>query len=951
MAPASRWLVFGIAALVASCTPSSATAQISAATASRTPALADSFPIDPAIIRGTLPNGLRYFIRQNGKPEKRAELRLIIRAGSILEDDDQRGLAHYVEHMAFNGTWRFPKQDIVAFLERSGMRFGADLNAYTSFDETVYQLQIPTDTLALLNTALDVLQDWASAVTFDSTEFERERGVVVEEWRLGRGARQRIADRQFAEQFRGSRYAERQPVGTKESLDRATLAAARRFYHEWYRPDLMAVVAVGDFDTKAMEQAIRARFGSLRNPATPRPRPTFDAPDYSDGTRAVIAADPEFPQSIAQVNWLLPPSPRGTVGTWRTNVVSRIYNALIGQRFGELSQRESTPFAFAFAGFGSLIPTRDAFTAAAVVKESRFTDALTATLAELERANRFGFTATEFERQKTSLMRSFERAVAEASKTESRMYAEQLASHFLRQGNVASADQVLQLATALLPGITLDEVNAAARDWMPERNRLVAVAAPARADITLPTDSALRAVFGGVKRQALTAYVDSAANQPLVASPPAPGRVAKTSAIADLGIAEWTLSNGVRVLLKPTDFKNDQVLLSGRRPGGFSVFSNVDHRTATLSELVLGGAGTFSENQLRRMLTGKVARAGVSVSEHGESALGSASPRDLETMFQLFWLQSTAPRLDTALFNANRAMIKAEMQNARNTPEQAFGDTIDLVMANYHPRVRLFQPEQLDSLDVLRAYALYRQRFASFNGFTFYLVGNFTLEGIRPLVERYLGGLPKGGPTEAFVDRGIRPPPGVVTRVVRKGQDPKAQTRITFHGAFDYSWENRLVLDALQQLLDMRLRDAMREERGGTYGVSVSAIGSWIPFQRYAVSLGFGSAPDRVEELVQTAFAVMDSVKRTGPTADELTKIRETFIRVHETGLRENAAWLRWMSDHDEDGRDQHVTVQYPALVQALTAEQLRDAARRYLTMEQYARFTLLPEAPAKPAP
>lgn len=907
-------------------------------------------PVDSAIIGGTLPNGVRYFVRRNERPAKRAELRLAIGAGSILEDDTQRGIAHYVEHMAFNGTRRFPKQQIVAFLERSGMRFGADLNAYTSFDETVYQLQIPTDTAALLNTALDVLQDWASAISFDSTEFERERGVIVEEWRLGRGAGQRIADRHFAEQFRGSRYAERMPIGTKESLDGATVAAARRFYADWYRPDLMTVVAVGDFDAAAVVQAIRARFGALRSPAAPRPRVVYGAPDHAD-TRVVISSDKEFPQSLVQADWVLPPRPRGTVAAWRAGVVSRIYNALIGQRFGELSQRESTPFAFAYAGIGSLVPAADAFTAAAVVKESRFTDALTATLAELERARRFGFTATELERQKVSLMRAFERGVSEASKTESRIYAEQLTAHALRQGPIASAAQVLQLATRLLPGITLDEVNHAADQWMPERNRTIAVGAPQRPDITLPTDSALRAVFARVHDEPLVAYVDSAANQPLVAVPPTPGRITATRTIADLGITEWTLANGIRVLLKPTDFKNDQVLFSGRRPGGYSLLDNADHNVATLSDFVLGGAGDFSENQLRRMLTGKIANAGVAVGENGEAAYGSASPRDLPTMFELFWLQATAPRLDTALFNAGRAMMKAEMQNSRNTPEQAFGDTVDVVLANYNPRFRLFQPEQLDSLDVRRAYALYRQRFASFTGFTFYLVGNFTLDGIRPLVERYLGALPTGGPVETFVDRGIRPPTGVVSRIVHKGTAPKAYSRIIFHGAFEYSWEHRLELDALQQLLDMRLRDALREDKGGTYGVGVSAMGSWIPYARYSLSLSFGSAPERVEELAAAAFAVIDSVKRTGPSADEMAKIRETFLRAHETGLRENAAWLRWMSDHDEDGRDQHATVQYPALVERLTPDQLRDAARRYLDLTQYARFTLLPEETPKAVP
>jgi zinc protease len=313
-------------------------------------------------------------------------------------------------------------------------------------------------------------------------------------------------------------------------------------------------------------------------------------------------------------------------------------------------------------------------------------------------------------------------------------------------------------------------------------------------------------------------------------------------------------------------------------------------------------------------------------------------------MFELFWLHATAPRLDTALFAAGRSMVKAEMQNSRNTPDQAFADTMAVVMANYHPRARLFQPEQLDSLDVQRAFQLYTARLADFTGFTFYLVGNFTLDGIRPLVERYLGALPTGAGATTFADRGLRSPTGVVTRVVRKGTDPRAQTQVIFHGPFEYSWEHRLELDALREVLTMRLRDALREDKAGTYGVSVGASGSFIPYSRYGVSLAFGSAPERVDELTAAAFAVIDSLKRSGPTADEMAKVRETFLRTHETRLRENGAWLGWMSDHDEDGRDQHATLQYPALVQALSAEQVRAAARRYLDLTQYARFTLLPE-------
>jgi len=912
--------------------------------------LGDPLPADPAIVQGTLGNGLRYFVRRNDKPLHRAELRLVVRAGSILEDNDQRGLAHYVEHMAFNGTRRFPKQAIVSFLEKSGMRFGADLNAGTGFDETVYMLQIPTDTAALLNTALDVLQDWASAVTFDSSEFRRERGVVKEEWRTGRGADQRIQDQQLPVQFKGSRYAERLPIGSEGSLDSATHAAVTRFYRDWYRPDLMAVIAVGDFDPAEMERAIKTRFGTLKNPKKERPRTWYDVPDHAD-TRISIASDKELAQSLAQVDWQLPKRPRGTVASWRESLVSGMYRNLIGQRLGEMSQRAATPFAFAYLGTGSMIPTRDGFTAVALVKDGRFVDALVATLGELERVNRFGFTRSEFERQKTSYRRALERAVTEAGKTESRAFAGQFVSHVTRQASLASAAQQQQLATAFLPGITLDEVNGAAKAWMPAGNRTILVEAPARADVVLPADPALLAIFDRVRQSSLVAYVDSAADQPLIAKPPMPGKVTKVAAIADLGITAWTLSNGIRVLLKPTDFKNDQVLFSGRRPGGLSLFDDETYHVANLAEFVLGGAGEFSDNQLRRMLTGKVASAEVGWSDDEESAYGSASPRDLPTMFQLFWLHATSPRLDTARFAASRSTMKAEMQNSRNTPEQAFRDTSEVVMANYHPRYRLFQPEQLDSLDVNKAFALYKARFADFSGFTFYIVGNFSLDSLKPLVEQYLGSLPATGKATTTMDRGIRPPQGIVTRTVRKGTDPKAQTQISFHGPFAYSYENRLEISALRQLLDMRLRNALREDKGGTYGVGVSGYGTSIPYQNYSVSLEFGSSPDRVEELVGAAFAVIDSVKRAGPTAEEMAKIKETFLRTHETGLRENTSWLNWMRDHDEDGRDQHATLQYPSMVQQLTADQVRDAARRYLDMKQYARFTLLPETPAKPVP
>ncbi|MBX9929117.1 MAG: insulinase family protein [Gemmatimonadaceae bacterium] len=906
-------------------------------------------PFDSTVIRGTLPNGLRYFIKKNAKPEKRLELQLAVRTGSLQEDDDQRGMAHYVEHMAFNGTARFPKSAIVDFLEQSGMRFGGDLNAYTSFDETVYNLTIPTDSTHLVTRALDVMRDWAGAVSFDSLEFERERGVVLEEWRSGRGAQQRVAMKHYPYQFYGSRYTERLPIGTQQSLERASRAALMRYYADWYRPDLMAVVAVGDIDPEQLRTMIVERFGSLKNPAAPRPRVAAMIPDH-DSTFVSIAADKEYQGNIITVLWKSPKDSVRTVADYRRSLVAGLYGLLMGNRLSELSQRPNTPFQFAAVVHGALTPTRDVTQAFASVKGNAFAASLEAVLLEMDRVNRFGFTATELDRARANFTRGLERQVAEADKALSAGLAQQYVGSFLSGGSVPSITTVQAIATQLMAGITIDEVNRAARDWTPTRNRVVTVSAPERADVTLPTREDLLAVFDKVKSATLVAFVDSTSNQPLVPTVPVGGKVVGVKSLPETGITEWTLSNGIRVLLKPTDFKNDEVRFSGRRPGGSSLFSDAEALDAGVMPFTLGGLGTFTPTTLSKALTGKVANASVAVSPNSELASGFASPKDLETMFQLLYLRFTAPRFDSLNFNVTKQALKTNLRNTANSPDAVFGDTISRVMSNYNPRVRLFNAAVLDSVNAARAFSLYQSRVKDASGFTFYFVGNFTLDGIRPLIERWIGALPTTPKAvSTWKDRGIRPPPGIVVRTVRKGTEPKAETTLRFHGDFAYSWENRFVLTALRELLDIRLREALREEKGGTYGVSVSQLGSWVPYKRYQVSISFGSAPERVEELTTRMWGVIDSIAAQGASDTDVAKIKEIFIRNHETALKQNASWLNWMNDHDEDGRDQRTTLRYPALVNTLTSAMLRDAANRYLTHQQYARFTLLPEsAPAK---
>ena len=922
-----------------------------ASAAAQAPDLPAPLPRDSSVVRGRLPNGIRFFIRRNVKPEKRAELRLVVNAGSILEDDAQVGLAHFVEHMAFNGTKRFPKADIVNFLERAGMRFGADLNAYTSFDETVYMLQVPTDTARIVSTALDVLEDWAHGLSFDPVELQKERGVVVEEWRSGRDAETRVQNRQFPVLFRGSRYAVRLPIGNKENLETFADSLAVKFYRDWYRPDLMTVVAVGDFDVKEMESAIRQRFTPIAPSSAPRVREFAAVPEHAESLVS-IETDKEYPYSTVTLLWKKPHDSTRTVGDYRRQLVSSFYDGMLNSRFGEIAQRPDAPFAFASSGRGPLARTKDAYELFAAVKESGFEKAADALLAEAERVARFGFTQGELDRQRTNLLRSLEQRYTERDKTNSSSFAGQYVSSALTGAPALGIEQDQALSLALAPTITLSDVNALARSTFTDHDRVVLVAAPEKPDVKVPDAAAMLAVFSRTKDATLAAYVDSTSDEALVAVPPAPGRIIAERELPETGIREWTLSNGARILLKPTDFKADEVLLAGQSPGGESLLPNADVIDAELSSVVLSvsGLGPFNATTLRKKLTGKRASVSASLADLQEAVHGSASSKDIETLFQLTWLRFTQPRADTSAFAAFKSQMRAVMSNQRNTPEAVFADTVALTMAQHHPRVHLATPELLDSVNVSHSLELYRQRFADASGFTFFLVGSFNVDSVRPLVTRWIASLPSLRRREKARDVGIKPPAGTVAKTVRKGIEPKAQTEMYFTGACAYSNAGRYALSALRELLDIRLREVVREDKSGTYGVGVSAACRHIPNERYSVTIEFGSAPERVDELVAAVFTVIDEIKAGTVSDSNLTKIREIHLRAHETGLKQNGSWLAAMTDADEDGRDQRDFLRYPDLVKDLTKEQIRDAARAYLRREQLAKFTLLPEEPPKPA-
>lgn len=913
---------------------------------------ASLLPFDPAVRMGTLPNGLRYYIRANPKPENRAELRLVVNAGSVLEEENQRGLAHMVEHMAFRGTRRFSGNEITSYLESIGMRFGPDINAFTSFDETVYMLTIPTDTAAIVDKGFAILAEWANNVIFDSAAIEKERPVVIEEWRLGQGAENRMQNKWFPVLFSGSQYASRLPIGEKSVLESYTAATLRKYYDTWYRPDLMAVVAVGDFDASQIEALIKRHLGPIRRPWTPRQRPLFPVPPH-DSTLVSISTDKEATRSVVRLLYKQPKRFTTTLAAYRQNRVEQLFTSIFNDRLSELTQKPNPPFITAFAAQGDLVRAAESFSLTAIVADNGIIRGLDALLTEGERVRRFGFLPAELDRAKKDLLRSLEQAYAERKKTNSVAYAGAYTSAFLQGEPSTGIEYDLATTKALLPTITLAEVNRLAGEWMGDKNRVIATTSPEKPGIVNPTRAELLVALDRVHGAGVLPYREARLAARLVDNPPAGGTVVSERQVKEIGVTEWKLSNGVRVLLKPTDFKADQIIFSAYSPGGASLLPDSTFLSASGADLIpaISGVGKFSLVDLQKFLAGTKASVSTSIGDLAEGISGEGSPRDLETMLELVYLYFTAPRLDTSAVTAFLERYKGVLANRNSSPEVAFSDTLQVTMSQHSRRAQPISSALVDSISLSKSFDFYKERFADASDFTFVFVGNINLDSVKPRIAKWLGGLPATGRKETWRDTRIRPPTGVVERIVRKGVEPKARTAIIFTGPFEYTRENRYHLTALAELLNIRLRETLRENLGGTYGVSVGASASREPVPAFSFSIGFGSAPERLDTLTAAALAQIDSIKLVGVTADYLTKVKQAALRSRETALKQNNYWLAQISAFDQSGWALATIPDADKFIATLSSDDLQRAARKYLRTDNYVRVSLFPETMPATAP
>jgi len=910
-------------------------------------ALTQAMPVDPQIATGRFSNGLRYYLRTNKLPEKRVELRLAVNAGSVLEDDDQLGLAHMLEHMAFNGTAHFQKQDIVSFMESIGMRFGPSLNAFTSFDETVYMLTVPTDRPEVMEKAFLILEDWAHNLSFDPVEIDKERGVIVEEWRLGRGAAARMRDVQFPVLFKGSRYAERLPIGKKESIETFKHDSLKRFYKDWYRPDLMAVVAVGDFDQAAVEGLLKKHFESLPAVKVPRLRPTYSVPD-NPGTLYTVATDKEAAMTQVSVYNKLPLVEQGTVGVYRQHIVERLAASMLSRRLSDMTQKPGSPFVMAAAGRSIFVRSKEAAILSVIPKEGLIDRALDAALTEAARAARFGFTATELDRQKRDTLRTYERLFTEREKQESARLADELVRNFTQKETLPGPALEYALHQRFLPEIGLDEVNKIAGGWTGDQSRVVMVSAPQKPGLAVPDEAKLAAIVSGIGEKPMTAYVDTVETMTLLEKIPEPGAVVRTGRQEAAGVTEWELANGVNVALKPTDFKQDEIVFRAFSPGGTSLASDADYIPASTAAQVMSvtGLGRFSAIDLRKVTAGRIASVRAVIGETEEGLTGGGSPKDLETLFQLIYMTFTQPRADQDAFAAHIAQGKAMLANQQATPAWAFTETLQSTLSQNHPRARLMTPALIDEMNLQKSLAFYKDRFADASDFTFVFVGTFDLATMKPLVERYLGSLPSLRRNETWRNVGMRPPTGVVEKVVRKGVEQKSQAAIVYTGPFQYDQVHRIAIRALGSVLDTRLRETLREDLSGTYGVSASPNYTKVPEERYTFQIAFGCDPKRTDDLVKSVFKVIDALRADGPTEKEVNDAREAFLRDYETNTKQNSYVMSQIYLRYQTGEDVNEFFRLPEYYGKLDGATIKEAARTYLNPGNYVRVVLLPETP-----
>jgi zinc protease len=912
--------------------------------------LTDPIPLDPNVKIGKLPNGLTYYIRKNVKPEKKVELRLAVNAGSVLENNDQRGLAHFMEHMGFNGSKNFPKNELVDYLQKSGVKFGADLNAYTGFDETVYILPIPTDDPAVVEKGFMVLEDWAFNNLFDKNEIEKERGVVLEESRLSKGSFERMSRQYFPKLFNGSKYAERLPIGTDAVLKNFKHETLKSFYKNWYRPNLMAVIVVGDIDPADAEKKIKAHFSKFTNPAGAPARPAITPIAQRTKPEAMVVTDEEATNNILQIfNFIKPARKIKTWADYRENLVEELISSLINQRLNELTQKADPPFVFGYTGYQSFLRGYNTFISAALLGDNPMQEAMDALIAETNRARQFGFLQSELDRVKAATLNGAEKGFLEKDKTQSGQIVGEYVQHYLNSDPIPGVEHNFKFLQQVLPGIKLEEINAAAKKMPSTANSFALLQAPTKMKDKLPTNDALLNSIVAANKKPVTAYEEKAIAASLLDKDPAPGKITAETKNEKLGTTDLTLSNGVTITIKPTQLQNDEIAMDAWRWGGYSNFDLADKDNAKSAAILVGEMGLkdMSPTDLQKFLAGKTIEGSPYINAHEEGIEGSSSVKDFETFLQTVYLFHTQPRKDEALFKSyiskNKSMLQFVMQN----PQAWYADTLTKILYNNHPWADggIPRPQDLDKLNLDKAFGIYQQIFGNAYGMHYTFVGNIDIEKAKPLLEKYIGSLPASPKENKYKDNGVRMVKGMTEANLKRGKESQSTINIFFEGETEYNRDDKLHLAALIEVLNIKIIEKLREEMSGIYGGGLQGNISKRPYVHYTITGRLPCGPENVEKLTNAFMNIIKEAQEKGIDQKDLDKVRETWKKQYHVNLQSNDWWLTGLSTAWIDQSNPEALLDYEKRVDALKVEDLQHAAKKFLTLNNMVKAVLYPES------
>ena len=897
-----------------------------------------SLPFDPNVRRGKLENGLTYYIRHNEKPAQRANFYIAQKVGSILEEDDQQGLAHFLEHMAFNGTMNFPNKELLNYMERNGVKFGENVNAWTSIEQTVYMLtNVPTTNMGLVDSCILILHDWSSFISLEGEEIDKERGVILEEKRSRNDARQRMYEKMLPEIYPNSPYGHRMPIGTEEVISGFDHEALRAYYQKWYRPDLQGIIIIGDIDVNVVENHLKNIFEDIPAPIDPAERTRFEVADNTEPIVS-ICTDPEetnYGISVYYKHDVVPNEAKDNIGYWLKGYIDNLVATMYNNRLQELTHDSKPPFIFGRGYYGTFFVsnTKDAWTSMAYAKDKDgIEEALNAIVAENKRMQYYGFTESEFERAKADLMKRIESQYDERDKQETNKYFYPILNHFLTNEPLMGIENEYMLLSQILPKLEVENVNAYAKELIREDNIVITLTAPKKESEVLPTKAELVALFEAASAVEVTPYEETVSNEPLINMLPMKGSIASKKHDDTFDATVLTLKNGVKVIYKPTSFKDDEVLMSAYSFGGFSAMDQSDPYTLQQinSLAVLGGVGNFSAIDLPKVLAGKKASVHPNISYFTEGMSGNCSARDIEILLQLTYLYFTSPRADEEAFQSYITRSKASVANLESNPDVTFSDNLIFALYNDHPLRKRMRAEDYDKVDYNKALKLYAERFKDGNNFVFTFVGNIDPEAFEPMIEQYIGALKTKKNDETWTDNiPTILEKDVTSHYTKSMESPKVTCYMLYTGDMKYSRKDELTMTALRDVMNIVYTEKIREDEGGTYGVSVQGGLSLRPKETFSFGIYFNTNKDMYEKLMGIAIAELQSVADNGPRPEDLKKVKEFLLKKHKENLESNSYWMNCIQTMNRDGFNP--MADYEAIVNGITADDVANMAKAVL--------------------